>query len=440
MQVSIETTSGLERRLTVGVPADQIESEVNKRLQQAAKTVRINGFRKGKVPMKVVKQRFGAGVRQEVVGEVMSRSFYDAVTKEDVKPAGQPSIEPKQMEEGKDLEFVATFEVYPEIELSDFSDLEVTRLTAEVTDADIDKMIEVLQKQQATWEDIKRKAKKGDRVNINYVGTKDGEPFEGGSAENQFLVLGSDSMIPGFEKGLIGCKAGEEHVLDLTFPDDYQAEDLRGAAVQFTVTVNGASAQKLPELDDAFFEKYGVTEGGLEKFREEVKENMARELKNAAQAKVKTQVMDALVEKHSVDLPKALVKSEVGALRNQMVQRFGGAANNPQMDFASLLPDDMFTEQAERRVKLGLVVGEIIKANDIKADADRVRSMIEELASTYQEPDEVINHYYSNRDLLASVESAVLDDQVVDFVLAKAKVEEKASSYDEVIKPAEKDA
>ncbi|MBB3168620.1 trigger factor [Simiduia aestuariiviva] len=440
MQVSIETTSGLERRLTVGVPADQIESEVNKRLQQAAKTVRINGFRKGKVPMKVVKQRFGAGVRQEVVGEVMSRSFYDAVTKEDVKPAGQPSIEPKQMEEGKDLEFVATFEVYPEIELSDFSDLEVTRLTAEVTDADIDKMIEVLQKQQATWEDIKRKAKKGDRVNINYVGTKDGEPFEGGSAENQFLVLGSDSMIPGFEKGLIGCKAGEEHVLDLTFPDDYQAEDLRGAAVQFTVTVNGASAQKLPELDDAFFEKYGVTEGGLEKFREEVKENMARELKNAAQAKVKTQVMDALVEKHSVDLPKALVKSEVGTLRNQMVQRFGGAANNPQMDFASLLPDDMFTEQAERRVKLGLVVGEIIKANDIKADADRVRSMIEELASTYQEPDEVINHYYSNRDLLASVESAVLEDQVVDFLLAKAKVEEKASSYDEVIKPAEKDA
>lgn len=440
MQVSIEATSGLERRLTVGVPADQIDSEVNKRLQQAAKTVRINGFRKGKVPLKVVKQRFGAGVRQEVVGEVMSRSFYDAVRKEDVKPAGQPSIEPKQMEEGKDLEFVATFEVYPEVALSDFSDLEVTRLTAEVTDADIDKMIEVLQKQQASWEEIKRKAKKGDRVNIDYVGTKDGEPFEGGSAENQFLVLGSDSMIPGFEKGLIGCKAGEEHVLDLTFPEDYQAEALRGAAVQFTVKVNGVSAQKLPELDDAFFEKYGVTEGGLEKFRAEVKDNMARELKNAAQAKVKTQVMDALVSKHEVDLPKALVQSEIGALRNQMVQRFGGAANNAQLDFASLLPDDMFTEQAQRRVKLGLVVGEIVKANEIKVDADRVRTMVEELASTYQEPEEVINHYYSNRELLASVESAVLEDQVVDFLLAAGKVKEEASTYDEVIKPAEKDA
>ncbi|UTA46444.1 trigger factor [Simiduia sp. 21SJ11W-1] len=440
MQVSIETTSGLERRLTVGVPAEQIDSEVNKRLQQAAKTVRINGFRKGKVPLKVVKQRFGAGVRQEVVGEVMSRSFYDAVSKEDVKPAGQPSIEPKQMEEGKDLEFVATFEVYPEVALADFAGLEVTRLTAGVTDADIDKMIEVLQKQQATWEDIKRKAKKGDRVNISYVGTKDGEAFEGGSAENQFLVLGSDSMIPGFEKGLIGCKAGEEHVLDLTFPEDYQAEELRGAAVQFKVTVNGAAAQKLPELDDAFFEKYGVTEGGVEKFREEVKANMARELKNAAQAKVKTQVMDALVEKHDVDLPKALVKSEIGALRNQMVQRFGGAANNQQIDFASLLPDDMFNEQAERRVKLGLVVGEIIKANEIKVDAERVRSMVEELASTYQEPEEVINHYYGNRDLLASVESAVLEDQVVDFLLAAGKVVEKESTYDEVIKPAEKDA
>ena len=440
MQVSIETTSGLERRLTVGVPADQIESEINKRLQQAAKSVRINGFRKGKVPLKVVKQRFGAGVRQEVVGEVMSRSFYDAVRKEDVKPAGQPSIEPKQMEEGKDLEFVATFEVYPEVTLSEFSDIEVTRLTADVTEADIDKMIEVLQKQQATWEDTKRKTKKGERVNINYVGTKDGEEFEGGKADNQFLVLGSDSMIPGFEKGLIGCKAGEEHVLDLTFPDDYQAEELRGAAVQFKVTVNSTSAQKLPELDDEFFAKYGVTEGGLEKFRAEVKDNMARELKNAAQAKVKTQIMDALVSKHEVDLPKALVKSEIGALRNQMIQRFGGAANNAQLDFASLLPDDMFTEQAERRVKLGLVVGEVVKANGIKVDGDRVRAMVEELASTYQEPDEVVNHYYNNRELLASVESAVLEDQVVDFLLAAGKVTDKASTYDEVIKPADKDA
>lgn len=440
MQVSIETTSGLERRLTVGVPAEQIEGEITKRLQQAAKTVRINGFRKGRVPLKVVKQRFGAGVRQEVVGEVMSRSFYDAVRKEDVKPAGQPNIEPKQIEEGKDLEFVATFEVYPEVTLSDFNDLEVTRLTAEVTDADIDKMIDVLQKQQASWEDIKRKAKKGDRVNINFVGTKDGEPFEGGSAENQFLVLGSDSMIPGFEKGLIGCKAEEEHVLDLTFPEDYKAEALRGAAVQFKVTVNSVSAQVLPELNDEFFAKYGVSEGGLEKFRVEVKDNMARELKNAAQAKVKTQVMDALVDKHQVDLPKALVKSEVAALRNQMVQRFGGAANNGQLDFASLLPDNMFTEQAERRVKLGLVVGEVVKANSIQVDGDRVRAMIDELASTYQEPSEVVNHYYNNRELLASVESAVLEDQVVDFLLAAGKVVEKSSSYDDVIKPAEKDA
>ncbi|AFU97565.1 trigger factor [Simiduia agarivorans] len=439
MQVSIETTSGLERRLTVGVPAEQIDTEVNKRLQQAAKSVRINGFRKGKVPLKVVKQRFGAGVRQEVLGEVMSRSFYEAVQKESVKPAGQPAIEPKQMEEGKDLEFVATFEVYPEVALADFADLEVTRLQAEVTDADVDKMIEVLQKQQAEWEDTKRKTKKGERVNIDFEGTIDGEAFEGGSAKNQFLVLGSDSMIPGFEKGLIGCKTGEEHVLDLTFPDDYHAEELRGKAVQFKVTVNGTSAQKLPELNDEFFAKYGVEEGGLEKFREEVKANMARELKNAQQSKLKTQVMDALVAKHELDLPKALVQSEIGALRNQMIQRFGGA-QNAQLDFASILPDDMFKEQAERRVKLGLVVGELVKANEIKVDADRVRGMVEELASTYQEPEEVIQHYMSNRDLLASVESAVLEDQVVDFLLAKGKVVDQESTYDDVIKPAEKDA
>lgn len=439
MQVSIEATSGLERRLTVGVPADQIDSEVNKRLQQAAKTVRINGFRKGKVPMKVVKQRFGAGVRQEVMGEVMSRSFYDAVRQENVKPAGQPAIEPKQMEEGKDLEFVATFEVYPEVALSDFAGLEVTRLQAEVTEADIDKMIEVLQKQQASWEDTKRKTKKGERVNIDFEGTIDGEAFEGGSAKNQFLVLGSDTMIPGFEKGLIGCKTGEEHVLDLSFPDDYHAENLRGKAVQFKVTVNSTSAQVLPELDDAFFAKYGVDEGGLDKFRAEVKDNMARELKNAQQAKVKTQVMDALVAKHEVELPKALVQSEIRALRNQMIQRFGGA-QNAQLDFASLLPDDMFKEQAERRVKLGLVVGEIVKANEIKVDGERVRGMIEELASTYQEPEEVVKHYFNNRELLASVESAVLEDQVVDFLLSKGKVTDQPSSYDDVIKPAEKDA
>lgn len=439
MQVSIETTSGLERRMTVGIPAEQVETEVQKRLQQAAKTVRMNGFRKGKVPLKVVKQQYGAGVRQEVLGEVMSRSFYEAVQKEDVKPAGQPAIEPKEMGEGKDIEFTATFEVYPEVTLGEFSGFEITKLNAEVTDADVVTMIDTLQKQQATYEEVGAAAADGNQVNIDYAGTKDGEAFEGGTAEGQNLVLGSNSMIPGFEDGVIGMKAGEEKVLALSFPEDYHAEELKGAAVEFKVKVNTVSEQKLPELNDEFFAKFGVEEGGEDKFREDVKNNMERELKNAAKTKLKNQVMDALIGAHELELPKALVAGEVEALRGQMMQQFGGQMPEG-MDMTSLLPDEMFTEQAERRVSLGLIVGEVVKASDLKVDADRVRGMVEEMASTYQDPEEVVNYYYNNREMLASVESVVLEDQVVDHILDTAKLVEKDSTYEEVIKPAQSDA
>ncbi len=432
MQVSIETTSGLERRLTVGVPAAQIDSEVEKRLKEAAKTVRLNGFRKGKVPFKVVKQRFGAGVRQEVLGEVMSRSFYEAVEKESVTPAGQPNIEPKEMAEGKDLEFVATFEVYPEVALGDFSKIEVTKLLAEVQDSDVDKMLDVLRKQQASWTSVDRAAANDDRVNIDYTGTKDGEEFQGGKAEGQALVLGSGQMIPGFEDGLVGLKAGDETVLKLTFPEDYHSEELKGAAVEFAVKVNAVEEQVLPELNAEFFEKFGVKCDDEAGFREEVKSNMSRELKNAAKNKLKNQVMDKLIELHEVDLPKALVASEIDALRNQMAQQFGDNVKN--LDLKSLLPDDMYKEQAERRVALGLVVGEIVKSKELKVDNDRVRSMVEEMASSYEEPEEVVKYYMSNRQLLASVESVVLEDQVVDHVLEAANVTETQSTYEDVIK------
>ncbi|WP_295803523.1 trigger factor [uncultured Microbulbifer sp.] len=433
MQVSIETTSGLERRLTVNLPAEIVEKEVDKRLQQAAKTVRINGFRKGKVPMKVVRQRFGAGVRQEVLGEVMSRSFYDAVQKEQVKPAGQPSIEAKNVAPGENLEYVATFEVYPEVELADLAEVAIERPVAEVTDADVDNMIDVLRKQQSGWKETKRKAQKGDRVTIDFVGRKDGEEFEGGSAEGQNLVLGSGNMIPGFEDGIIGMKPGEEKDVEVTFPEDYQAENLRGADAVFTIKVTASEKPELPELNDEFFAAYGVEEGGEDKFREEVRGNMVRELKNAALNKVKTQVMDQLFEKHEVEIPAALVAGEVQTLRGQMVQQFGGQIN-PE-DAAKMLPDTMFEEQAKRRVVLGLVVGEIVKENKLNVDADRVKAKVEELASTYQQPEEVVEYYFNNRELLSGVESVVLEDQVVDFVLDKATVTEVESSYDDVIKP-----
>ena len=432
MQVSLETTSGLERRLTVGVPAEQVENEVENRLKQAARNVTIKGFRKGKVPMSVVKQRFGAGIRQEVVGDVISRSFYAAVQKENVKPAGQPSIQPKQLAAGKDLEYIATFEVYPSVALSDLTAFELTSFKAEVTDADVDNMIEVLRKHQATWSVVERAAADGDQVNINFVGTKDGVEFAGGKAENHNLVLGSKSMIPGFEEGIVGLKAGENKVISVTFPEDYQAEELKGAEAQFAITVNSVSEAQLPELKKEFFLKFGVEKGGEKQFRKEVKANMDRELANALKAKVKGQVMDALIASHTTDVPKALIANEVQVLRNQMLQRFGGQQQN--FDVKTLLPDTMFQDEASRRVTLGLIVGEIVKSAKLKPDAKRIKAMIEEIASTYQEPKDVVEYYNSNQELMAGVESAVLEDQVVDHILSQAKVSEVQTSYDEIIK------
>lgn len=434
MQVSLETTSGLERRLTIGVPSEKVDSEVEARLKKAATQVRINGFRPGKVPVKVVKQRFGAGIRQEVLGEVMSQSFYEAVQQEDIRPAGQPSIEPKEMGEGKDLEFVATFEVYPDIEVTSFEQFEIEKPVAEVTESDIDEMIETLRKQQVTWEAVEKAAEVGDQVNIDFEGTKDGEAFEGGSAQGTDLKLGSGRMIPGFEDGIVGMKAGEEKVLSLVFPEDYHAEDLKGAAVEFKVTVNAVKEEKLPELNDEFFAKFGVAEGGEAKFREDVADNMTRELSQAVKNKVKTQVMDALIEANPLEVPTALIGNEIQALRQQAFQQFGGAAAG-NLD-PSILPDELFKEQAERRVKLGLILAEVVSKEELKPDPDRVRATIEEMASTYESPEQVVEFYYSNQQQMASVESLVLEDQLVDKILESAKVTEKSSTYGEVMNPA----
>ena len=440
MQVSIETTSGLERRLTVGVPAARIDGAVDERLKKAAKAVRRPGFRPGKVPMKVMRQRFGAGVRQEVLGEVMSQSFQEAVIQEKLRPAGQPSIEPKSLDAGKDLEYVATFEVFPEVDVVELADFEVQKPLAEVTDEDVDNIIDVFRKQQGSWQEAERAAAEGDKVNIDYAGTKDGEAFEGGSAEGSDLELGSGRMIPGFEDGIVGMKAGEEKTLELSFPDDYHNEDLKGAAVEFKVTLNKVEEMIPAELNEELFKQYGVEEGGEEQFRKEVAENMVRELKNAVESKVKQQVMDAVIEAHTgMDIPQALIAQEVDALRNQMFQQFGGAAAGQDLDLKSLLPDDMFTENAAKRVKLGLVLSELIGKFELKADADKVRSTIEEMASTYQEPDEVINWYYSNQEQLASVESKVLEDQVVEKLLESAKISDKECSYQEAIAPAQQE-
>ena len=436
MQVSIETTSGLERRLTVGVPAERVDVEVDSRLQKAAKNVRLPGFRPGKVPMKVMRQRFGAGVRQEVLGEVMSQSFQEAVMQEQLRPAGQPAIEPKNLEAGRDLEYVATFEVFPDVDIAEMKGFAIEKLVSEVGDSDVDDIIEVFRKQQGSWDEVDRPAAEGDKVNIDYSGTRDGEEFEGGSAEGSDLELGSGRMIPGFEEGIVGAKAGDEKVLQLSFPEDYQNEDLRGAAVEFKVKVNSVQALTPAEMDEELFAKYGVEEGGEEQFRKEVGENMARELKNALQNKLKQQVMDALLEAHeSLEVPKALVDQEIKGMRNQMFQQFGGAAGQ-DLDLDSLLPDEMFRDNAERRVKLGLVMAEYIGQQGLQADAAKVRELIEEISSTYQDPEEVINYYYSNQEELSSIESRVLEDQAVEKLLDGADITEKTCSYQEAISQA----
>jgi trigger factor len=434
MQVSIETTSGLERRITVGVPAERIDSEVNARLQKSAPNLRLDGFRPGKVPMKVIKDRFGAGVRQEVIGEVMNQSFYEAVAQENLKPAGQPSIEPKNLDEGKDLEYVATFEVFPEVEEKDYSGVSITRAVAEVADADIDKMIGIFREQQATWSTVERAAASKDKVNIDYLGTKDGEAFEGGTAEGSDLELGSGSMIPGFEDGIIGMKAGDEAVLKLNFPDEYHSEELKGAAVEFKVTVNAISEKVLAELNDDLFTAYGVKDADESKFREETGKNMARELKQAIKAQLKAKVMDAMLEIHGdIQVPQALVKQEIPTLRSQMVQQFGGAAE--QMDMQSLLPDDMFTEQAEKRVKLGLILNEFISKGGITASPEKVKETIDELASTYEDPEEVVNFYYGNQQQMQQIESMVLEEAVVETMLEQVQITDENSSYEKVMSP-----
>ena len=442
MQVSIETTSGLERRLTVGVPAERVDIEVNSRLLKAAQNVKLPGFRPGKVPMKVMRQRFGAGVRQEVLGEVMSQSFQEAVIQEKLRPAGQPSIEPRNLEAGKDLEYVATFEVFPDVDVVEMKDFAVEKPTAEVTDQDIDNIIDVFRKQQGSWDAVERTAADGDKVNIDYAGTNDGEAFEGGSADASDLELGSGRMIPGFEDGIVGMKAGEEKTLQLSFPEDYHSEELKGAAVEFKVTLNSVLELVPAALDEALFAQYGVEDGGEEQFRKEVGENMARELKNAIQGKLKQQVMDAVLDAHqSLEVPKSLVGQEINVMRSQMFQQFGGAgAAGQDLDLNSLLPDEMFSENAERRVKLGLVMSEFITRNELQADADKVRETIEEMASTYQDPEEVINYYYSNQEQLSSVESKVLEDQVVEKLLGNANITENECSYQDAISQEQTDA
>ena len=436
MQVSLETLSGLERKLTIEVPAAIIDEQLQNRLAETAKTFQMKGFRKGKVPISVIKSRFGKGMRQEVLGDVMNQSYYEALSQEDVRPAGQPKIEATNMAEGEDLAFTAIFEVFPEITLGDFSKIKVEKRQAEITDKDIDNMIETLRDQKKHYHSVERAAEKDDQLTIDFTGSIAGEEFEGGSAKGSSLILGSGSMIPGFEDGLIGAKEGENKQLKLKFPKDYHKEDLAGKACVFEVTVNSVAAVHYPELNEEFYKSFGIDGGSEKDFRNEVKQNMTRELDNAVKTNVKEQVLTALTDASTLTLPKSVVDAEIDNLRQQAIQRYGGGSN--QNIDASLLPSEMFQAQAEQRVTVGLIINEIIKQNDLKASPAKVREIIEELAAGYENPEEVVAWYYGESEQLQQVEGMALEESVIDLILDKAKVDEKQTSYEEALKPIEK--
>lgn len=429
MQVSVEATGGLERRMTVQVPEERVEKEVEGRLQRLARTAKLKGFRPGKVPMKVVKSHYGAQVRQEVVGDVIQSSFYEAVVKENLRPAGLPTIEPKSLEEGKSLEYTATFEVMPEVEPATLSGVKLEKVSAEVSEADVDAMLETLRKQRTRWEAAERGAKEGDRVVIDFKGTIDGAEFQGNEGKQVPVVIGAKRMITGFEEGLVGAKANDSLTLDLTFPEEYGYKEVAGKPVQFAVTVHRVEEPHLPELDEEFAKSFAVTEGGVEALRKEVRQNMERELEQAVTGRVKQAVMDKLLELNAIELPKALIKQEADQLAAQMRQNMHIPAGKPGVNLDSA----MFEDQARRRVSLGLVLSEIIKRNELKADPAKVREQVEKVASTYERPQDVINWYYADRNRLAEVESLVLENQVVEWALGQADVSETKSSFNELM-------
>ena len=436
LEVTTNKKSNLETQITVKVPVSTIQGRVEKRINQVAKTAKIDGFRKGKVPVSHIRAQYGAGIQQEVINDVIRDTVFDAIRQENIRAVGMPNIDDVKLENDF-LVYQATVEVFPEVEVQGLSDIEVERQVANVGDADVDTMIENLQKQRQTYVAKDDAADEGDQVKFDFEGSIDGEKFEGGSAQDFSLVLGSGRMIPGFEDGIKGMKAGEEKTIDVTFPEDYQAENLAGKEAQFKINVKLVEKQKLPEVDAEFLKIFGLTEEeGVEKLKADVRKNMEREVKNGLRNQVKGATFDALVAANEVEIPASMLAQEVDRQRQQMIQQFTqqfGAQGAKAFD-SSMLPDELFKEQAEKSVKLGVLVSKVLADAKLEVDAARVDAYIEDMASSYEDPTEVIEYFKNDKQQRAQIEAVVLEDQVVDHILAAAKVNDVAVSYEDLLK------
>ena len=432
MQANLENLSTLERRLSIAVPMAEIDHEVDNRLKHLSRTVKMHGFRPGKVPMKVVTQQYGPQVKQEVLGDTLQRSFGEAVRQQNLKIAGYPRFEPKPLNEGaSDFEYSATFEVYPEVRLGDISGARVSRAQLQVGDAEVDRTIEIMRKQRVTFDETDRGAARGDQVTISYTGTIAGAEFAGGKAEDQQVVLGEGRLLADFESALIGMKSGESKTFELRFPDDYHGKDVAGKTASFQVSVSKVGAAKLPEVDADFARALGVADGNLDTMRSEIKANLEREVKTRLKARVKDQVMQALLDSTQVEVPKALIESEIERLRELTKQDFAARGMPVKADMP--LPAEIFEKQAVRRVNLGLILAEVVRTHQLQAKPEQVRAVVEEQSQSYEHPQEVVRWYYQSPDRLREIESMVLEDNVVEWALKTLIVDETVIEFDELM-------
>jgi trigger factor len=427
MMVSVETLPGLERRMEVSVPATRVRQQVDARLLKVSRTARIKGFRPGKAPIHVVRKHYGPQVKDEVVSELIRETFAEALRQEKLQPAGGPRIEAQKTGEPDGLRYTATFEVYPQFELADPAKLRLTRPVAAVGEGDVDAMIESLRRQRPNWTEVARECRDGDRVTIDFEGRIDGAAFEGGKSENHVIVLGAGRLLPDFEQGLRGSAPGEKREFDLRFPEDYPARSLTGKTARFATLVHKVEESSLPEVDAAFCEAFGVAEGGVEALRAEVRQNMERELAQAVQSRLKTQVMDQLLAANPIAVPKSLVDAEIRDMQAALLRRSG------QRDARQLPPRENFEPAAKRRVALGLLLNEVVRRANIQPNATQVQSRLDELVSTYTDPDEARRQYLQNEAATRQLQMSVLEDQAVAWVVATAEVRDQPATFKDIM-------